>query len=1136
MRGRGPRKQGAQAMGDSLNTQRAGLAKRIAGFGLLPLMAFALIGCIASASAAADEPIYTIKALWGDTYLPPGGEGQFTLMAQNHGTVDGSGPMTITDQLPAGVKAKSIEGALASHCAGVGTETVTCQFLAEEADAQRLGSSGFLAVNPSGSLFPIFVNVEVSPTASGISSNEVTASGGGYAGTATDTDPVTFSSTPSSFGMVSGSFSSDAYAAERPLGQPSRQAGAHPYELQVNFDLNQKSGIYDAGPLADNLRYTGAHGRIKDVVFTLPRGFIGNPEAMPKCDPASFATLGRGLHSTQCPADTQVGYLNIYYGNGKELRGYGVFDPRFLLHVAIYNLVPPHGQVADFAFNAGGLVQAHIYPTLDPAQNYAVKTVSPDISNLLVPRGAEVTLWGVPADPTHDRFRYLSGPFGAQPLLGAPFGNAPIKPFLTNPMDCGFDNGGSRIRVDSYNDPGNFTPAEEYKDPLNVTGCDDLRFRFNPKVDVQPTSKDAGGPTGLSVSLKIPQRDDEVTDPTDLYAENGDVQAIPTPPLKKAVVAFPEGMTVSPSAAQGLASCSPSQIGLGTDSPVSCPDASQLGTMTLHTPLLPHDEPAEGFIYVAKSFDNPFHNFLTLYLVIQEPARGILAKIPGKVDLDPNTGRITSTFDDLPQFPLEDTTIAIKGGLRAGLVNPQTCGTKTIDATLFTWQDPSTPHHATSRYEVTQNPDGSPCHKNLSDRPFNPTLLGGTVNNAAGSFSPLDIQMVRGDEDQELRAVDATAPPGLLGSLRGVGRCSEAAIARAANPERTGEQEITGSSCPADSLVGTVDAGSGVGQILTYVHGKIYLAGPYKGAPLSGVAIVPAVAGPFDLGTVVTRAPAYVDPQKGQLRIKTDDLPQIFKGVPVRIRDVRIHLDRQKFTLNPTNCERFALGGTLFSTEGKSKESGSPFQAADCATLGFKPRLSANLFGGTIRGSHPKFKASYKPRSGDANLDSAVVTLPRSAFLDQSHIRTVCTRVQFAAGGGGGAGCPAASIYGHAEARTPLLEETLQGPVYLRSSDHKLPDLVVALRGIVDVEVSARIDSIKGGIRATFEDIPDVPVESFAIAMQGGRKGLLTNSRNVCERTYKMKAELGAQNKKQITLRPPLGANCKVRKAKKRGR
>jgi hypothetical protein len=428
---------------------------------------------------------------------------------------------------------------------------------------------------------------------------------------------------------------------------------------------------------------------------------------------------------------------------------------------------------------------------------------------------------------------------------------------------------------------------------------------------------------------------------------------------------------------------------------------------------------------------------------------------------------------------------------------------------------------------ITQNPDGSPCYPSRADRPFDPSLSGGTVNNLAGSYSPMEIQLLRDDEDQELFAVEGKAPPGLLGSIKGVGRCSDAQIAAAANPERTGLDEINSPSCPANSLVGSVDAGSGVGQVLTYVDGKIYLAGPYKGAPLSGVAIVPAVAGPFDLGTIVTRAPAYINPQTAQLRVKTDPLPQIFKGVPVRIRDIRVHLDRPNFTLNPTSCEPFALSGTMFSIEGKQKDGGSPYQAADCASLGFKPKLTTQLFGGTTRGSHPKFRGTYRARPGDANTASVVVTLPKSEFLDQANIRTVCTRVQFAVDA-----CPPGSIYGHATARTPLLEETLQGPVYLRSSNHKLPDMVAALHGIVDVEVSGRIDSIGGGIRASFESVPDVPVESFTISMQGGKKGLLVNSRNICARTYRMSAEFVAQNGKETTLRPKLRANCSKAKRK----
>ena len=645
---------------------------------------------------------------------------------------------------------------------------------------------------------------------------------------------------------------------------------------------------------------------------------------------------------------------------------------------------------------------------------------------------------------------------------------------------------------------------------------------------MQPTSKAAGGPTGLDVHLEVPQRSDEVDEAHKLYAEEGFVKGISTPPMKKVVVKFPEGMTVNPAAAQGLGFCSPEQIGLGTNNPVTCPDSSQYGTLTMHTPALPIDEQPEGWVYIAKQNDNPFHNFLSLYLVIQEPNRGILVKLAGRADLDPNTGQITTTFDDLPQFPVSDMEMNLKGGLRAGLVNPQTCGRKTIEATFYSWHEPTVGKTVNSNFEITQNPDGSPCYQNNSERPFNPQISGGTLNNLAGSFSPVELTMTRTDFDQELSVAEGTAPPGLLASLKGVGRCADAAIAASANPERTGTEEINSPSCPADSLVGSVDAGAGVGQVLTYVKGKIYLAGPYKGAPVSGVAIVPAVAGPFDLGTIVTRAPGYVNPKTAELHLVTDKLPLIFKGIPVRVRDIQVHLDRPNFTLNPTNCEPFSLSGTLFSSAGKSKASSTPFQAADCASLGFTPRLKPQLFGGTHRGAHPKFKGIFRARAGDANVASAVVTLPRSEFLDQSHIRTICTRVQFAANA-----CPAGSIYGHAEAKTPLLDETLSGPVYLRSSSHKLPDLVIALHGIVDVEVVGRIDSIKGGIRASFESIPDAPVEEFQITMQGGKKGLLVNSRNICARPYKLNAEFEGQNGKEATLTPKLVASCNGRQAKR---
>jgi len=1127
--------------GDSAIMSGIQRSRRIA----LPAMLVSLVAlltCAATASVAqAAEPVYTIKATWADTNLVPGSEGQFSLMVRNVGDVDGTGPMTVTDQLPEGVTIKGFRSTLAnglpwsSFCTGEGTETATCSFFAQTANAKAAGFEGASSLVPSGYLSMIMIDVEVSPSASGSSTNTATVSGGGWTGTASDVDPVSFGDALADYGLVPGSFLADFFDAEYPFGDPERYAGAHPYELRVNFDFNHETGTVEDNA-SKVTRYTGPRDRARTVEVTLPRGFIGNPESLPKCDPDDFAERGVSLNATQCPANTQVGYVSTYIANGKSNYGYGVLSPSLGGHAvvtrsALYNLEPPKGQAADFAFNANDFVQAHIYPTLDPAQNYAIKTVSPNISSLVGVRGVEVTVWGVPGDPKHDRWRYFKKPTNSPPSVGAPF-TAPIKPLFSNPTDCGFDNGGARIRTDSYGNPGNFTPVEEYSEALNVEGCDDPRFRFKPSVELQPTSRAAGGPTGLAVHLKVQLRDDEVTKASDLYADNGDVRAIPTPPIKKAVVTFPEGMTINPGAAQGLGHCTPEQIGLGTDRQVTCPDNSQYGTLTLHTPILPPDEQPKGWIYVAQQNNNPFHNFLSLYLVIQEPDNGILVKLPGRVDLDPATGRITTTFDDLPQFPLEDMELNLKGGLRAGLVNPQTCGTKTIRAEFFSWHEPNRAHVVNDSFEIAENPDGSPCFASLADRPFGAVVSGGTRNNLAGAFSPLELSMSRGDIEQEISGIEGIAPRGLLASLRGLGRCTDAAIAAATNPDRTGTEEINNPSCPANTLVGSVDAGAGVGQILTHVRGKIYLAGPYKGAPLSGVAIVPAVAGPFDLGVIVSRAPAYADPRTAEVKLVTDPLPLIFKGVPVRVRDIQVHLDRPNFTLNPTNCDRLSLLGTLFSSEGKSKATDNPFQAAECASLGYKPVLTARLLGGTKRGSHPKFRATFRPREGDANTGEAVVALPKSAFLDQAHIRTICTRVQFRADA-----CPKASIYGQAEAVTPLLDEPLKGPVYLRSSDNKLPDMVADLNGEFPVEVVGRIDSVRGGgIRANFEEIPDAPVTRFTINMQGGKKGLIQNSRNLCKRTYRLNAQFEAQNGKVLTLRPPLKAACNTRKAKRSGR
>lgn len=1116
----------------------------------LALAAALALVLLAAAGARAAAPVYDVKATWGDTNLPPGGVGQFSVQVRNIGDGTAEEAFTIKDELPDGVEVTNITWngglELSPFCTGVGTETATCELppefgsfvpLLAPAPGGELAPFPSANLTPTGYLPPLFIDVAVDAGASGVGTNVATMSGGG-APPATDVDEVPFGPTPAGFDIVPGSYRADVFRHAYPDEDISRQAGDHPFEQRIGFDITAESRLGQ-----DGTREIPPTGLIRDAEVILPRGMIGNPEALPKCSQLDFAQPGVAGNATACPANTQVGYLNAPFLEGGSHQGRGAWgNPNEVItRVPIYNLVPPRGTPVDLGFNAASFVQGHIYAALDPAHDYAIRSVTPNISALTSVRGTEVTLWGVPGDPAHDKFRYFPTVQPGEVRIGAPF-TAPVRPFFTNPMDCGFENGGATIRLDSYQHPGAFTAPRESPNPLDVEGCNDPRFSFEPDISLRPTDAHAGAPTGLIVHLEVPQIDDEVESAEEAYAENGFRKGIGTPPIKKAVVTLPEGMTLSPSAAQGLGSCSSAQIGLvSTDpvrfdsDPVACPSDSQFGTLALHTPILPADAQPEGRIYIARQSDNAFHNFLSLYLVVEEPDRGILVKIPGRVDLDPQTGRITTTFDELPQFPVSDMTMSLKGGVRAGLVQPATCGRKTIEATLYSWQEPGTPNSVKSSYDVTQKPDGSACVNSLGERPFRPTLDAGTASNAGGSYSPFLMRLTRTDDDQELSHFGLTLPPGLAAKFAGVGICSDAGIAQAQGRNRPGEGalEQANPSCPASSSIGSTEVGAGVGVPLTYVPGKVYLGGPYRGAPMSIVAITPAVVGPFDLGVIAVRSALGVNPETAQGSASTDPLPQILQGIPVRLRDVRLNLDRRGFTLNPTSCaeKRIAArvagsGNDVFSLADDGLTAlFERFQAADCARLGFRPRLAFRLSGGTRRGSHPGLKAvlTYPRRGAFANIRRAAVALPRSEFLDQAHIRTVCTRVQFAA-----EACPPGSVYGHAVARTPLFDHPLSGPVYLRSSSHRLPDLIAVLRGPasqpVEIDLDGRIDSVNGGIRNTFDLVPDAPVSRFTLKMKGGRKGLLENSRDLCRAGGRAVAKFAAQNGRRIVLKPRLRA------------
>lgn len=886
-------------------------------------------------------------------------------------------------------------------------------------------------------------------------------------------------------------------------GEPPMQAGSHPLTMTTSFKVNSienEDGIF-------------ADGAVKDQFFEQPPGFAGNPTAVPRCTNLDFLKGPSG-----CPDSAAIGEIVVTLGGG----GLPPLDSE---PFPVYLLERPPGVAAKIGFWATNTVSLTIDVGVNPKPPYNVVASSRNTPQILEVFGASLTLWGNPAAAVHDARR---GRCLLTPAADSCSAGIPVKPFITLPRSCT----GPLVtvfRATSWPvpglDPGRLFEgtAETHDDsippsPLGTTGCS--RLHFAPHTSAQPTTDHASSPTGLDFTLEV--NDEGLLDP------NGTAHS----DIKKTVVTLPEGMTVNPSVAEGLITCSLAQLDAETVSSApgeGCPEASKVGTVEVETPVL-EGTILKGQVFVAQQDDpaapgkeNPFDSLIAIYLVIKDPDLGIVVKQAGKVEPNPRTGQLVSTFDDIPQFPLGQVRFRFREGGRSPLISPPRCGNYSTKAEFTPWADPAKTVIATSDFQITRGVAGGPC-PSPGTPPFVPGFEAGTIDSSAGSYSPFYMRITRRDGDQDITRFSSTLPPGLVGKLAGVGRCPDAAIAAAA--ARTGRAELAAPSCPADSRIGRVLGGAGVGSQLTYVPGSLYLAGPYKGAPLSVVAIVPAVAGPFDAGTVVVRVALDLDPRTAQVEVDgaaSDPIPHILKGLPLKVRDLRVYVDRREFILNPTSCDPSTVrarvwggGLDLFSVVDDAPFAvAAPFQAANCSDLAYEPRLSMRLKGGTGRGGHPALRAVFKPRPGDANTARTVVRLPRSAFLDQGHIRTICTRVQFAADA-----CPKGAAYGQVTAFSPLLDEPLRGPAYLRSSDNELPDLVFDLHGLVDIEASARIDSVKGGIRATFGAIPDAPITKVVIDMQGGKKGLIVNSRDLCAGRARAGVRLTAHNGKQRRLRP----------------
>jgi hypothetical protein len=776
---------------------------------------------------------------------------------------------------------------------------------------------------------------------------------------------------------------------------------------------------------------------------------------------------------------------------------------------------------------------------VNPEDDYRITarvSNTPQVAQVL---SATTTFWGTPDDPRHDNARgwncvYMvpAGPCERPPGLDE-------SAFLRMPVQCS-----SPLDFDAEAEPWNVqfgtqvASATFTAEPL--LGCNSVPF--DPTIESTPTTKLAGNPSGLDFSLRMPN--------SGLLNKDGIAEG----QAKKVEVDLPEGMTVNPSQGEGLAGCSPAQYAnekVSSRPGEGCPDASKIGTVQIATPLI-HEE-VRGSLYVASPHDNPFDSLVALYMVARVPERGVLVKQAGKVVPDPVTGQLTTTFNNLPQVPFSEFNLQFRPGARAPLVTPPACGDYDIVARFTPWsaQDPDNPSPdeivtRKSTFTVERGVDGGACPSG-GVPPFKPGLLAGTINNAAGHYSPFNIRLTRNDGEQEFTNFSIKLPPGVVGKLAGIPFCSDAAIAaaKARTGPTGGAEELASPSCPAASEVGRTLVGAGVGSVLTYVPGKLYMAGPYNGSPLSIAAVTAVKVGPFDLGTVVIRQALRINPETAEVFVDatgSDPIPHIIQGIRVHTRDIRVYVDRPEFVLNPTSCEPTSTASTVLGSGldfGSDADNvpvtvTSPFQAADCASLGFKPKLELSLKGKTRRGGNPALRAIMRPRVGDANAARISVALPRSEFLDQSHIRTVCTRVQFKAGAGNGAGCPSGAIYGKARAWTPLFDQPLEGPIFLRSSENPLPDIVLALHGLVDIQAVGRIDSVNGGIRTTFDFVPDAPITKVVVDFGGGRKSLLENSTNLCRgkhvATVKMKGHNGAVH----NFGAPLKAKCKAKQKTQR--
>jgi len=1084
----------------------AGGRSRLGRFRVLLVVVIAVLGVLVVSGLASARVIWGLHPLAATT-APAGGTVSYRVEVSDDGDTNADAtavPITFSGVLPVGLSVASVGSAIGGwDCSTVnpGDTSFTCT-----------DTSDVLAVHQ---FVTLDVELAVSPTASGTLTSSFSVSGGDPSDPGAPASPSASTVDPTRIAPGVLSFGVDAFDGQvfgDAAGTPLTQAGAHPYAVSTWIDFNTNN---DPAPLK-GLAWPAEP--VKDVLVDLPPGLVGGTAQLDQCTVKQLSNAFTFSIQPLCPVTSQVGVTTLHLMKGSF---FFQNSETILGPLPVFNMVPPPGVPARFAFNAGGVI-VNLDARVRSDGDYGLSVDAKNIPEGLAVAGTSLTFWGVPSDPSHDLERHcpnVQTPSGLGEL-GCPSG-APASAFLRNPTSCTAPGVGllTTLSLDSWVHPGVFrsagfvshlppaypSPPSDWGAQTGATGCD--RVPFHPGIAVTPVNPAANEPSEMSVDVSLPQSDDPTT--------------IGESDLRTAVVTLPAGVRVNPSSASGLAGCSPAQIGLHSLADPACPDGSKLGTVTVRTPLL--RDPLTGNVYLASPHDNPFGTLLAIYLVAQ--GSGVTVKLAGRVDADPITGQLTTTVDDNPQTPFDDVILDLNGGSRAPLTMPSACTTYTTTAHMVGWNGlPADP--SSVPFTISQDGKGAPCNAPQ----FSPGFSAGTESSSAGMSSPFHVRITRGDGDQELSGVTVNMPTGLTGYISRVPLCGAAAAAAG--------------TCGDDSKIGSVTVGAGAGSNPFYITtGRAYLTGPYNGAPFGLSIVVPAVAGPFNLGNVVVRSALFVDKHTAAVRIVSDPLPTILQGIPLQVRDVRVDVDRPGFILNPTSCADKTVGGSISSTGGKTAGVSDRFQAAECRSLGFKPRmvLSVGGRGHTARNrTTPLTTTLTMPAKGQANIRSVEVTLPDTINARLTVINDACTREQFETDI---AKCAHAKA-GTAIAVTPLLRAPLRGAAYfVKTGRPGLPNLIVALRGQVSFDLIGDITIPHSRfLRTTFPTAPDVPIRSFTLRLFGdnqhGSLGAATNLCTTASRHHKAQLRYIAQNGQALNINQPLivhGCTTHTHKHRRRG-